>query len=511
MTTPTTASGGRHPSIWIATTPETGHPPLAGATEADVVVVGGGITGLTAAALLTEAGARVVLLEARRLVTGTTGNTTAKVSALQGTVYRTLLDGVGEEAARVYAEANLRAVETIARRVEDGGIECDLRRCPAYTYAGSAEHLQAVEAEVEAAQRLGVAAVFDDRPGLPFPVAGAVRLDDQLLFHPRRYCLALADAVLAGGGHIFEGSRVTGIEPEGERRRVTTAGGSVLADRVLVATLLPFPRAGGHFAKAFASRSYAMSLAVEGEVPWGMYLSVDTPTRSLRPHPTPDGALLIVDGEGHTTGQEPDTAARYEAVEAWARDRFAVREVTHRWSAQDYSSGDSMPYVGRLVPGEDRILVATAYRKWGMTNGTAAAGILADLVLGRPNPWAETLDATRVNPGTSLPEILKENAAVAAHFIADRVASTLSRRHADDLAPGEAAIVHGADGKVAAYRDESGTVHACSAACTHLGCEVAWNTAERTWDCPCHGSRFAYTGEVIEGPATADLEPRPAG
>jgi glycine/D-amino acid oxidase-like deaminating enzyme/nitrite reductase/ring-hydroxylating ferredoxin subunit len=510
MATPTAASGSRHPSIWIATTPETAYPPLTGRMEADVAVIGGGITGLTTAALLAEAGARVVVLEARRIATGASGNTTAKATALQGLVYTDLLAGVGAEAARVYADANRAAVEAIALRVARDGIDCDLRRCPAYTYAETAGELEAVREEARAARSVGLDAEVVTDPGLPFPVAGAVRLDDQLLFHPRRYCLALAEGIATRGGVVAEGSRVTAIEAEGERRRVETDAGTVVADHVVVATLLPFPRAGGHFAKAFASRSYALAVTLDGDPPEGMYLSAGSPTRSLRPHPTPDGTVLIVDGDSHTTGQDPDTRVHYAAVEEWARANLPVREVTHRWSAQDYRSADLMPYVGALAPGEDRVLVACAFRKWGMTNGTAAAAVLADAILGRPNPWARTLDATRVNPGVSLPELLKENASVAARFVGDRLQSRIARRRADDLAPGEGAVVIGDDGPVAAHRDDDGVLHAVSATCTHLGCQVTWNTAERTWDCPCHGSRFSCTGEVIEGPATTGLAPRDA-
>jgi glycine/D-amino acid oxidase-like deaminating enzyme/nitrite reductase/ring-hydroxylating ferredoxin subunit len=509
--TPTVASERRHPSLWLATTPATAYPALEGSLEVDVAVVGGGITGLTTAVLLAQAGARVAVVEARRIATGTTGNTTAKATALQGLVYSSLEERLGEEAASVYAAANVAGVELIARFAEELAIDCDLRRCPAVTYAATSGMAPAVRSEAEAARRAGLGAELDDGAGLPVAVTAAVRLDDQLLLHPRKYCIALAERVVALGGTVLERTRVTGVESHGSRQVLVTAGGAVHAEHVVLATLLPFPLDGGYFAKAAPSRSYALSARIDGEAPRGMFLSAEQPTRSVRPHPADDGAMLVIEGEAHKTGQDEDPAGRYEAVESWAREHFDVREVTHRWSAQDYSSADGMPYVGRLTSGQERVLVATGFGKWGMSNGSAAARILADLVLGRPNPWAGTLDSTRLNPGASLPDLIKENLNVGKRLLANRARTTLRPRSLASLAPGEGAVVTERGEKLAAYRDERGGVHAVSPVCTHMGCEVTWNAAELTWDCPCHGSRFEYGGEVIDGPATRPLERREPG
>jgi Rieske Fe-S protein len=286
---------------------------------------------------------------------------------------------------------------------------------------------------------------------------------------------------------------------------VTADGGRVLADQAILATLLPVTAAGGFFAKTYPSRSYALAARVEEAAPDGMLLSVETPTRSVRPGPAGDEALLVVEGEEHETGQDDDTRDRYAALESWVRDTYRVRAIEHRWSAQDYMSPDRVPYVGRASDGARRLLVATGFGKWGLSNGTAAAMMLSELALGRDHPWLAVFDSTRRKPGSSTAELVRENLDVARRFVADRLAGLRAPSLAE-LAPGEGSLVSHAGETLAASRDEGGGVRAFSPRCTHLGCLVAWNTAERTWDCPCHGSRFDHEGRVIEGPAVQDLE-----
>jgi Rieske Fe-S protein len=273
---------------------------------------------------------------------------------------------------------------------------------------------------------------------------------------------------------------------------------------VVVATHLPFLDAGGFFARAHPYRSYAMAVRTAGPRPRGMYISAESPTRSVRS--TPD-AWVLLGGEGHKVGQDDDTRRRYEALERWAREHYEVAEVGYRWSAQDYESVDGLPYVGRLTPASDRILVATAFRKWGMSNGTAAGMILRDLMAGRENPWAETFAATRLAPGASVKTLVTENLDAGKRFIGDRLRSWRPRPAAE-IPPGRGEIADLDGETVAAYRDDAGVLRAVAPDCTHLGCRVSFNTAERSWDCPCHGSRFDVDGRVIQGPAVRDLERR---
>jgi Rieske Fe-S protein len=285
---------------------------------------------------------------------------------------------------------------------------------------------------------------------------------------------------------------------------VTTARGTVTADFAVLATHLPFLDRGGFFARAHPYRSYALSMRLRGDVPEAMCISAEDPTRSLRPAP---GARLIVGGEGHKSGRDPDTRQRYAALEAWARSRFDVEEIEQRWSAQDYLTVDGLPYVGRLRRNEERVLVATGFRKWGMTNGTAAAQMLADAILGRDNAWQHAFDATRLAPRSSLVSFVRENIDVARRFLGDRFARPRVGTPST-LAAGQAGIIDYENRRTACYREQDGSIHAVSPTCTHLGCEVTFNTAERTWDCPCHGSRFDIDGHVLEAPAVQDLQPR---
>jgi glycine/D-amino acid oxidase-like deaminating enzyme/nitrite reductase/ring-hydroxylating ferredoxin subunit len=492
----------RNRSLWIATTPGDDATDAADlGTDTDVAVVGAGICGLTLARLLAEAGARVTVLDAGSLAAGATGNTTAKVTALQATVLGELRRRVGRERTAVYGQANLAAVERVARLVSDDAIDCDFERAPACTYATDDDGSDRIAQEHQAALEAGLATELGPTPELPFPTTAAVWLEDQAQLHPRRYCLGLADAITRRGGRVVSHVRVLDIDDRHDICELRTDRGVLRADRVALATQLPFLAAGAFFARAHPYRSYAIAARTDGDRMLGMYISTGEATRSLRS--TTDG-WTIVGGEGHKVGHDTDTARRYEALERWARQIFAGAEIGHRWSAQDYLSVDGVPYIGRVTSGHDRIFVATGFRKWGMTNGTVAAMLLSDLLAGRENPWAETFDATRLAPRASLTSIVAENLDVATRLIGDRI-RTIHPPSTDDLADGEGGICRLAGQTVAAYRDDAGALHAVTADCTHLGCRVAFNTAERSWDCPCHGSRFDVDGRVLQGPATADL------
>ncbi|HSK93205.1 MAG TPA: FAD-dependent oxidoreductase [Candidatus Angelobacter sp.] len=464
-------------SYWIATSDAEGRPPLAGDSEADLVVVGGGITGLTVALLAAQGGARVTLLEARRLGTGTTGNTTAKVTTLHGLVYSELQDRLGLEAGRAYAELNQLGLGTVRQLAGDHAIDCDLDEMDAVTYTEQSDRRAEVEREVEVAVSLGFPASYTETTSLPYPVAAAVRFTGQARFHPRRYALGLATALEAAGGRIHEETRVLDAGLDGDRCTVRTARGMLRAGHVVVATLLPVFDRMGLFARTVVSRSYALSADAPATSISAMYLSVDNPTRSVRPHPDPNGTKLIITGEEHKTGHEPDPDGRFAALDRYARERLGA-EPDHRWSAQDYRTTDGLPFIGRLDPRSDRILGATGLRKWGMTNGTAAGVLLADRVLGRVEhaELASTFDTTRVRPVAAAPTFVKANIDVARRFSGDRLGG---KPDLAEVLPGSGAVVrlHGRD--VAAYREPGGAVHAVSARCTHLGCLVGWNGAER--------------------------------
>lgn len=434
--------------------------------------------------------------------TGVTGHSSAKVTSLHGLAYQRLRSKVGTESARIFGEANEAGLRRISELVDRLGIECGFRRRPNYTYAESPTDRQRIEQEAQITAGLGLPAGLVDDLDLPFPVAAAVRFDDQAEIDPLRYVAGLAAAVPGEGSHVFEGTRARGVG-EGSPCTVQTDRGSVVrAGHVIVATHFPFLDRGLYFARLHPERSYVLAARLRRGAPAGMYLSTESPPHSLRPASAGDEEFLLVGGESHRVG-EGDPGGAYERLERWARDRFDIESVPFRWSTQDNITLDGLPYVGQLWPFGSRLLTATGLGKWGIALGTASAMVLSDRVLGKPNPWASTFDSLRVRPRASAPSLAKESLAVAGHFFLDR----LKRLAEKEVSPGEGAIVRDGTGQAALYVEENGTRHRLSARCTHLGCIVTWNPAERSWDCPCHGSRFSHRGDVLQGPAVDSLPP----
>jgi glycine/D-amino acid oxidase-like deaminating enzyme/nitrite reductase/ring-hydroxylating ferredoxin subunit len=492
---------GKHRSLWLDTSePPTTHPPLDGDRHVDVAVVGAGITGLTAALLLARDGRSVAVVDQHVVGGGTTGHSTAKVTSQHGLAYARLRLLHGRSATRTYAQAMEAAKERVAELAE--GIECGFRRRSAYLYGSAAWQRPLLEREAEAAAQAGLPASFTETTPLPFGVHGAVRFDDQAEFDSHAYTAGLARLLVEAGGEVFEQTRAHQVH-EGDPCRVETERGTLHAGHVVVATLMPFLDRGGFFARAYAHRSYVVTARIAGEPPDGMFINAGSPTRSIRAHED----LLLVGGEGHHTGSGKAQPERYERLIEFARRHWDVRSIEHRWSSQDYTPDDGIPYAGRLHLRSRRVYVATGLKKWGLTAGTASAMVIADAIAGRDNDWASLFSSTRVRP-QELPRFALENSRVGFHFIADRIKQRGSRP-IEELAPGEGDIVSAAGSKVAGFRDDDGALHAVSSRCTHLGCQVVWNAAERTWDCPCHASRFSVDGEVLNGPAVDALERRP--
>jgi glycine/D-amino acid oxidase-like deaminating enzyme/nitrite reductase/ring-hydroxylating ferredoxin subunit len=499
---------GKSESFWVATLAEGAleHPPLGADTAVDVAIVGGGIVGLTAAALLQRAGKRTAVIEARRIGQQVTGRSTAKITSQHGLIYQQLEKSFDENTARAYGAANQAGLERIVRFVEELGIDCALERKSAYVYSRTGEQLSDVEKEAELARSLGLPASLVRETSLPFPVAGAVRFDDQAQFNPCRYALGLARAILDGGGQIFEGTRALSIE-HGEPCRVTTGRGIVTARDVIEATHLPLGKEGMFFAKAYPYAHPMVAARIDPvRAPDGMFISAAEPTHSIRTAKREDEIWLVAVGNSYKPGHPDDEMEAFEDLTAFLRDEFGVGSIDYRWTNEDYESMDGLPFIGRATSSAAHLFVATGFNAWGISNGTVAGMILSDLIAGRSNPWAEIFDATRVKPLAGGASFVTENLGTGAQLVGGYVRGRPSST--DDLQPGEAAVLK-LDGKrYAVFKDEQGNVHAVSAACTHLGCILGWNPVDRTWDCSCHGSRFAIDGRVIHGPATADLDRR---
>lgn len=492
-----------HGSPWLAGLDATSWPTLEEEIEADVVVVGAGIAGLTVASLLAEDGSTVVVLEANRVGRGTTGNTTGKITSQHGLIYRELVDLHGEEKAAAYAMANEEAIRQMERTVEKLAIDCSFRRLPAYVYTTDPGRKADLEAECTVAQSLGLPASLTTDIDLPFPIEMAVRFDDQALFDVGPYLMALARHLDSGSGQIYEGSRAMGITEKGERVDVQTDAGRVSARQAVVTTLIPFMDRSGFFARMKPSRAYGVAALLEAGGLTGMHINADQPTRSTRPWDTDRGPGIVVVGEDHAVGARRARPARWGELERWARDHFDVTSFEYRWSSQDFETVDRVPFVGR-APLMTNTYVATGFRKWGLSNATAAAHIIADLAAGRDNDRADVFAANRVGDVRALARTTMLNLEVAGHFAGDRL-QRLFAPSLDSLDRGDGGLVRWSGDTIAAYRDPEGSLHCVSPTCSHLGCTVRWNHAEKSWDCPCHGSRFDVDGAVLAGPATEPL------
>lgn len=489
-------------SFWLATRPiDATGTPLSAGESADVVVVGAGLTGLVTAALLARSGRRVALLEARGVGAVATGNTTAKASLLQGALFSGIRRRHSAEVLRAYADANRAGQDWLAGFLATHDVP--YQRRTAWTYATDRDGIGRLEGERAAAVEAGLPVVRDDATGLPFPVAGAIRLDDQLQFHPTMALDALLAEFTSCGGVLHLGCRLRRLRV-GARVALHTSGGDLMADQVVLATGTPVADRGGHFAVLEPQRSYALAAEVPGELPQGMYLSIDQPTRSLRTTPavTGDGDVLLVGGNGHVVGRAADTRHRVDDLDDWTRRWFPGAEVTHRWSAQDYAPAAGLPLVGGLPWTHGRVFVATGYHKWGMTNAVAAGlRLLAQLDGGSPPDWASVLgSATDV---TGWPTAARLTGGVGIEAVRGWFGGEV-RSVADPPAEGQGVVGRRGLRPVAVSTVEGRTC-AVSAVCTHLGGVVTWNEAERSWDCPLHGSRFTADGRVLEGPATTDL------
>ncbi|WZL72278.1 FAD-dependent oxidoreductase [Clostridiaceae bacterium 35-E11] len=491
-------------SYWIASTPQTDYPSLKEDIKVDVAIVGGGMVGITTAFLLKKEGLKVAILEADRILQGTTGHTTAKITSQHSLTYHQLKNQHGDEKVQQYAQANETAIHFIANTIKERKIDCDFSWQPAYIYTQSDQYLPQIISEAEAASSLGIKASYLEEIPLPFPIKGAVRFDDQAQFHPLKYLLDLSKEISGDGSYIFEMTPVIDIQDRHPYAAITQNGQKVIAEKVIIASHYPFyDKRGLYFARLYVHRAYVLAAKIQESFPGGMYINAEQPTRSLRSLPTEKGELVMFIGDNHKTGQGISTINHYESLKKFAQQIYTIQDIPYRWSTQDCMPLDHVPYVGHLTASTPNLYIATGFRKWGMTNSTVSAMILRDLIIKGKSPWAPVYAPSRFTPMASAKNFIVENLNVAEQLIVGKISPIPSDV---EIPVSEGKIVEIDGQRIGAYRSEKGELHLVDITCTHLGCELAWNAAENSWDCPCHGSRYTYDGIVIEGPTKKPLK-----
>nr|WP_269448724.1 FAD-dependent oxidoreductase [Metabacillus kandeliae] len=480
-------------------------PALSADIEVDAAVVGGGITGITAAYLLAKEGLSVALLEADLLVNGTTGHTTAKITAQHDVIYDELIHHFGEEKARAYYDANDEALQLMKNLISEHSIDCDFSEQDAYIYVTEEKNAEKIEKEARAYETLGIPGGYVDQLPIGLKIHSGVVMKNQAQFNPVKYLIPLVKELQAMGVQIYEHTRVNDAEKGSPAKVKTLDGHTVTCRHAVSCSHFPFMDGKGmYFARLHPERSYVVAGKISKPYAGGMYLSADSPSRSIRYTPMNGEELILIGGEGHKTGQSKDTMKHYEALRTFGQTDLDLKETLYRWSAQDLFSVDTLPYIGHLTEDYPNVFVATGFRKWGMAFGTAAAVMARDYVIGKENKYADLFTPSRFKADPGLKTLVAENTNVAGHLIGGKLSP--ADKKMEELHPDEGALVHYNGQKAAVYKDENGQITAVDATCTHMGCEVAWNSGDRTWDCPCHGSRFSVDGEVVEGPADTPLK-----
>lgn len=476
--------------------------------KADVCIIGGGLTGLTTAYYLSKTNLKVILLEKFRLCEHASGNTTAKITSQHDLFYDYLIQSQGKEKAKQYLEANEEAIKNIENIVKDENIDCDFERADNYVYTLKKEELEKIKKEVEAVQKLGFPAEFTTNSELPFDILGAIKFPKQAKFNPCKYANGLVNAIRKKENvAIFENTKVVDLkEAENSLYKIITEKGyCITAKHVVIASHYPIINAPGYyFLKMYQEMSYLIGVETDKPLFNGMYINSETPTVSFRTAKKDGKDLLLIGGMGHKTGERKDISDSYKNLEAIAKKYYPDCKIPYHWCTEDCISLDKIPYIGEFSSLMPNVYVGTGYKKWGMTTSNVAANIITDKILGKQNPYEEVFTSTRLEPVKNYKELGNLVKEVATSWTVEKL--KISEEKLQDLKKGEGGIIELENKKVGAYKDENGKIYIVKPVCSHLGCELTWNNLEKTWDCPCHGSRFDYKGKSIYDPSVKDLK-----
>jgi glycine/D-amino acid oxidase-like deaminating enzyme/nitrite reductase/ring-hydroxylating ferredoxin subunit len=470
----------------------------------DAAIVGGGITGITLALLLQKQGKRCIVLEAKNLCFGTTGGTTAHLNTILDNPYSQIIKDFGKEGATTLAQATKDAIALIESHITDYNIDCGFERTSGFLYSQDDEQTNILNDIHEACNQVGVETRYTTDIPVPFNFRKAIEIPGQAKFHPVRYVEGLAKAFEGLGGVIVENCRVTNVE-EGDVLVVETALGNIRSRTVTYATHVP-PGINLLHLRLTPNRSYAMAVKLENNAyPQGLAYDMYDPYHYYRTQVIDGEQYLIVGGEDHRTGDNANTNKSFLQLESHIRASFQVANISHRWSSQFYEPVDGVAYIGALPGAGENILVATGFGGNGMTYSHIAALELSEMILLNESRYNKLFSPSRIKPVAGFTEFVKHNTDVVAQFVGKWFATEKIDEFAS-VATEEGKVVKLNNETMALYKDATGQIHAVNPSCTHMKCSVAWNAAEKSWDCPCHGARYSVDGEVLNGPADTHLE-----
>lgn len=494
-------------SYWVDSTPKTNFSSLSKDMQTDVLIIGGGITGIATAYMLSNSGLNITLVEADRLAMGVTANTTAKITSQHGLLYNYLLNSFGFDTAKKYLNSNEDAIKTISNIVKNENIDCDFTMQNSYVYTCDKSNVQRIVEEISSVNSLGLKAEYVTDSSLPFSIEAAIMFPNQAQFHPRKYLLSVASILAKRNVNIFENSKVVDIKHIKNNYEVYVNKNKITAKYLVMACHYPiknFP--GMYFIKMYQESSYAIAIEIESAIFDGMYISCDNPVTSFRNIVQNNGKnLLIIGGSGHKTGDTTvDINNNYINLENYIKSIYPKAKIKYKWMTEDCVSLDKIPYIGEFSNFLPNMYVATGYKKWGMTTSHVAAKIISDKILEKQNLYEEIYTATRLKPiknGKEFLNMLKQSAySLAINKMSSPIISY------KDLKNGSGGVVDYKGQKLGIYKDKNGKMYAVIPYCKHLGCELSWNNLEKTWDCPCHGSRYDYTGKIITEPTIENLD-----
>ncbi|MBR3162605.1 MAG: FAD-dependent oxidoreductase [Clostridia bacterium] len=494
-------------SYWIESTEvDVNFFTLAENLSCDVCIIGAGLFGLTTAYYLSKKGLNVIVLDKSEIGEKVSGHTTAKITSQHGIIYNYLIQSFGTDIAKKYLFANEEAIKNIKEIVSTENINCDLINQSNYVYTTNNDEIDILKKEVQAVKSLGFNCQFVEKTSLPFEVCGAIMFPNQSSFHPRKYMIGLCNCILNNSGQIFTNTLVYDVKKEDNYYKTITSNHCIKSKYVVLATHYPFINFPGfYFTKMYQETSYIIGIDTKEDFLDGMYITAQAPTYSFRAVKDGNKNILLIGGGNHKTGADNISYnSTYALLEKKAKELYPNCELLYKWNTRDCITLDKVPYIGEFSSLLPNMYVGTGFNKWGMTSSNVAANIVTDNILGIKNKYEKAFTSTRLKPIKNIGEVKNMLKQTASSLVVKKI--KIPDSNIQDLKNGDGKIIEIDGNKIGIYKDSSGNMHAVKPTCTHLGCTLSWNNIDKTWDCPCHGSRFDYNGINIYDPAIKNLE-----